>query len=84
MRKLLNAIFVIAMILPLGVMSQQNNMKNTPLIDREIFFDTPKISGGKLSPDGEWISFMKEYNGITNIWVKKSRQNQNQLDNQFI
>lgn len=45
--------------------------KMVPLIDREIFFDTPEISGAQLSPDGNWVSFMKEYNGITNIWVKK-------------
>jgi len=45
--------------------------KMVPLIDREIFFDTPEISGEQLSPDGNWVSFMKEYNGITNIWVKK-------------
>ncbi len=45
--------------------------KEIPLIDREIFFGNPEISGGQLSPDGNWISFMKEYNGIMNIWVKK-------------
>ena len=45
--------------------------KMVPLIDREIFFDTPEISWAELSPDGNWVSFMKEYNGITNIWVKK-------------
>lgn len=45
--------------------------QNIPLIDREIFFGNPEISGGQLSPDGKWISFMKEYNGIMNIWVKK-------------
>lgn len=50
---------------------QQKLMPDVPLIDREIFFDTPEISGGQLSPDGKWISFMKEYNGIINIWVKK-------------
>lgn len=41
-----------------------------PLIDRSIFFDNPEIEDGKLSPDGQYISFMKSYNGIMNIWVK--------------
>ncbi len=45
--------------------------QEVPLIDREIFFDTPEISRAQLSPDGQWVSFMKEYNDITNIWVKK-------------
>lgn len=42
----------------------------TPLLDRELFFGNPQISGGQLSPDGKWISFMKPYNGIMNVWVK--------------
>eukprot|EP01132_Coremiostelium_polycephalum_P022759 gene22759-27041_t len=41
-----------------------------PLLDRELFFGNAKISSGQLSPDGKYISFMKEYNGIMNIWVK--------------
>jgi len=52
-----------------------NNMnaqtKTTPILDRELFFGNPEISGGQLSPDGQLISFMKEYEGIMNIWVKK-------------
>jgi hypothetical protein len=42
----------------------------TPLLDRELFFGNPQIAGGQLSPDGKWISFMKPYNGIMNVWVK--------------
>jgi dipeptidyl aminopeptidase/acylaminoacyl peptidase len=45
--------------------------QQTPLLDRNLFFGNPEISSGQLSPDGKWISFMKEYNGIMNIWVKK-------------
>ena len=40
------------------------------LIDRETFFDDPEISGGQLSPDGRYISFLKPYEGTRNIWVK--------------
>ncbi|HPG34050.1 MAG TPA: prolyl oligopeptidase family serine peptidase, partial [Lentimicrobium sp.] len=42
-----------------------------PLVDRELFFDNPEIAGGQLSPDGSFISFVKPYNGVMNIWVKK-------------
>ncbi len=54
-------------------MTAQNNTEraNTPILDRELFFGNPEIYGGQLSPDGKWISFMKEYEGIMNIWVKK-------------
>ena len=40
------------------------------LIDREVFFGDPEISGGQLSPDGQYISFLKPYQGTRNIWVK--------------
>lgn len=43
----------------------------TPLLDRQLFFGNPLISGGQLSPDGKFISFMKAYNGIMNVWVKQ-------------
>ncbi len=41
-----------------------------PLVDREIFFGNPEISGGQLSPDGRWVSFVKPLDGIRNVWVK--------------
>ena len=47
------------------------NSKAAPILDRELFFGNPEIAGGQLSPDGTFISFMKEYEGIMNIWVKK-------------
>ena len=59
---------IIFVFLSLQIFSQQ---KNAPIIDRDIFFGNPEIASGQLSPDGEWISFQKEYNGILNIWVKK-------------
>ena len=40
------------------------------LIDREIFFGDPEISGAQLSPDGEWITFMRPFEGVRNIWIK--------------
>ena len=43
----------------------------TPIIDREIFFGNPEISGGQISPDGQFISFIKPLNGVRNIWIKK-------------
>lgn len=51
--------------------SIQNESKDIELIERDLFFGNPEISFGQLSPNGEYISFMKEYNSIMNIWVKK-------------
>lgn len=42
-----------------------------PLLDRELFFGDPQISGSQLSPDGKFISFIKPYRDARNIWVKR-------------
>ena len=42
----------------------------TPIIDRATFFGNPVIAGGQLSPDGNFVTFMKEHDGIMNVWVK--------------
>ncbi|MGD1867676.1 MAG: S9 family peptidase [Phormidesmis sp.] len=41
-----------------------------PLIDRELFFSAPEISGAQLSPNGQFIAFQKPLDGVVNIWVK--------------
>ena len=46
----------------------------TPLIEREIFFEDPEITGGQLSPDGKFISFRRPYKGVMNVWVKRREQ----------
>lgn len=51
--------------------SMKATTQGVPLIDRDIFFGNPEISGGKLSPDGSYISFLHEFDGIMNIWVKR-------------
>src|SRR5664279_5456114 len=43
-----------------------------PIIDRAIFLGNPEIAGGQLSPDGKFISFLKPYKGVLNIYVKKT------------
>ncbi|MGI4885244.1 MAG: S9 family peptidase [Janthinobacterium lividum] len=42
-----------------------------PLIDRELLFGDPEISGAQLSPDGKFLSFIKPYQGTRNLWVKE-------------
>lgn len=41
-----------------------------PIIDRELFFGDPEISGAQISPDGKYVSFLKPYKNVRNIWVK--------------
>ena len=42
----------------------------TPLLDRELFFGDPEVSGSQLSPDGRWMTFLKPYQGARNIYIK--------------
>jgi len=45
-----------------------------PLIDRDLFFGEIEISGAQISPDGQYISFLKPFQGARNIWVKKASE----------
>lgn len=42
------------------------------LIDRELFFGDPEISGAQISPDGKFIAFVKPFKGTRNVWVKRT------------
>jgi len=74
-------IALIALVLPLmagcGGGAQEEAeiaMDPAPLLDRELFFGDPEISGSQLSPDGKWLSFIKPYEGARNIWVKAAAE----------
>lgn len=65
-----------ALILSLFVVLFITNLsaQQPPIIDREIFFGDPEISGAQISPDGNYISFIKPFNNVRNIWVKERDQ----------
>lgn len=60
-------IFALALLL-----AANTTLAQTPLIDRELFFGDPEISGAQLSPDGRFMAFIKPYKGTRNVWVKKT------------
>src|SRR5579862_3768314 len=45
-----------------------------PLIDRELLFGDPEISGAQLSPDGEYLAFLKPWKETRNVWMKKTSE----------
>src|ERR1700722_6445156 len=45
-----------------------------PIIDRELLFGDPEISGAQLSPDGKYLAFVKPWKGTRNIWVKQTAE----------
>jgi dipeptidyl aminopeptidase/acylaminoacyl peptidase len=42
-----------------------------PLIDRELLFGNPEIAAPQISPDGQYLAFLKPWKGTRNVWVKK-------------
>lgn len=43
-----------------------------PLLDRELFFGNPEIAGAQISPDGQYVAFLKPWKDTRNIYVKKT------------
>jgi dipeptidyl aminopeptidase/acylaminoacyl peptidase len=67
---LIAALCAVALAAPLAAQQSDYLSQLPPLIDRELFFGDPEISGAQISPNGEFISFRKQYQGVMNIWVK--------------
>ncbi|MEW6744982.1 MAG: prolyl oligopeptidase family serine peptidase [Planctomycetota bacterium] len=70
-RFLLPALVLAILAVTMTAGNGQDLAKLPPLLDRELFFGDPKIAGAQISPDGSWISFIKPYRDIMNIWVKR-------------
>ncbi len=62
-------LLVVGLLVPLATQAQQ-----PAIIDRQLLFGDPDISGAQLSPDGTFMSFIKPYKGTRNIWVKRTAE----------
>ena len=47
----------------------QVSIDSTPLIERAKIFGNPSKSGGRISPDGQWLSWIAPRDGVLNVWV---------------
>jgi dipeptidyl aminopeptidase/acylaminoacyl peptidase len=66
-------LFILSVLL-IGALAAPVWAQAPPLIDRELFFGDPEISGAQISPDGAFIAFIKPLKGTRNIWVKKTAE----------
>jgi dipeptidyl aminopeptidase/acylaminoacyl peptidase len=41
-----------------------------PLIDRDLLFGNPEIAGAQISPDGQYLAFVKPWKDTLNVYVK--------------
>lgn len=44
-------------------------VKDIDLISRDDLFGNPVRSGGKISPDGKWLSWMAPWEDVMNVWL---------------
>jgi dipeptidyl aminopeptidase/acylaminoacyl peptidase len=65
------ALFIALMLVSAPVQTSAQNGQ-PPIIDRELFFGDPEISGAQISPDGKFIAFIKPFKGTRNVWVKRT------------
>lgn len=63
---------VCLLLVAVPALAQQKGLP--PLIDRELFFGDPEISGAQISPDGKFIAFVKPFKGTRNVWVKGTEE----------
>jgi dipeptidyl aminopeptidase/acylaminoacyl peptidase len=64
---------IVLVVIAAGTAVAQHTAK-PPLIDRELFFGNPEMIGAQLSPDGQFIAFIKPYKDTRNIWVKRTKE----------
>jgi len=52
--------------------ADQGGIETVPgIIPVSSFFDNPEIAGAQISPDGEWLSYLKAYQGKLNVFAKR-------------
>ena len=81
MKTSVTLILAAALLLPLGLsqpaLADEHKLpyleELPPLLDRDIFFGDPEIAGSQISPDGEYMTFRRPYQGVMNIWIKPLR-----------
>lgn len=45
-----------------------------PLLDREVFFGDPELAAATVSPDGAHVAFLKPFENVRNVWVKRTEE----------
>jgi dipeptidyl aminopeptidase/acylaminoacyl peptidase len=53
------------------IKAQDKNAGVPPLIDRDLIFGNPDIAAAQLSPDGQFVAFLKPWKDTRNVYVKK-------------
>jgi dipeptidyl aminopeptidase/acylaminoacyl peptidase len=71
MRSITYGILGVALLASVASAEEKQSSGLPPLIDRSLFFGNPEIAGAQLSPDGQYIAFLKPWKDTRNIYVKR-------------
>ena len=71
MRRLVYGMLGVALLAGAAGAEQKQTAGLPPLIDRSLFFGNPEIAGAQLSPDGQYLAFLKPWKDTRNIYVKR-------------
>ncbi|MGB3627429.1 MAG: S9 family peptidase [Henriciella sp.] len=51
------------------VVAEAPSLDDFALIDRDAIFGNPEKTQGRVSPDGQYVSWIAPVDGVTNVWV---------------
>ena len=71
MKRLIQAFACLALLISCAAAQQKGTLTGLPpLIDREIIFGNPEIAFPQISPNGQYLAFLKPWKDTRNIYVK--------------
>ena len=48
------------------------NDSDIPIIPRKHLFENPAYLNPRISPDGRWLSWVADVDGVMNVWIAPS------------
>jgi dipeptidyl aminopeptidase/acylaminoacyl peptidase len=70
MKSFLHGLLCLCVLLSLAGAQDKKASGLPPIIDREVIFGNPEIAAAQLSPNGQYIAFVKPWKDTLNVYVK--------------
>ncbi len=70
MKSFLYSVVCLLLLIPAAGAQDKSAAGLPPLIDRELIFGNPEIAAAELSPNGQYLAFLKPWKDTRNVYVK--------------
>lgn len=70
MKRIYYGLLSLLLLVPAAYSQEQKASGLPPLIDRELIFGNPEIAAAELSPNGQYLAFLKPWKDTRNVYVK--------------